>query len=414
MRKSICILALSTVARDARVMRQIEYLSSAYDITVIGFGPPHPTYTGLSSVRWLQIERHRELEIPRLITALQQGDFKNILFWKRVRNKLIQYLSIMLTKAGKIAPYARELQYLLKACSIETLHYAINARCQAYHANDWVTLPMAVRAARKNKAALVLDLHEYSPLEYEEQPGWLPQQRFITYLLKKYSLRLDRSITVATPIADRYQKEFGLNPVVIRNAPEKINLRVHDMNSDSIRLIHHGGASRLRHPELMIETIAHCDRRYSLHFMLLESDYVAELKTMAETIAPGRVFFHEPVPPEDIVRTISSFDVGFYILPPTNYNNLVALPNKFLDFVCAGLAVAIGPSSSMAEIAEKYRLGVVCNTFRPEDMAVLLNQVSLHQWEHMRANSRKASSGMNARGEMKKLLDIYDELLSNC
>ena len=131
---------------------------------------------------------------------------------------------------------------------------------------------------------------------------------------------------------------------------------------------------------------------------------------MAEKVAPGRVFFHEPVPPEDIVLRISEYDAGFYILP-LNYNNLVALPNKFLDFISAGLAVCIGPSPAMAEIARNYRLGVVSPTFEPEDMAVLLNSTSAGEWEAMRKNAKKAAAELNAQIEMKKLVDICVRLL---
>ena len=169
----------------------------------------------------------------------------------------------------------------------------------------------------------------------------------------------DATITVAQPIAYRYKEEFGFDPVVIMNAPEKIPLSHQEIQDSSIKLIDHGGASSIRNPELMIESIARCER-HSLHFMFIQSDYVEELKRSASTLAPGRVFFHDPVPPEDITKEISQYDVGFFLIPPTNYNYHFCLPNKFFDFICAGLAVCIGPSPSMAEMVKKYGLGVVC------------------------------------------------------
>ena len=40
------------------------------------------------------------------------------------------------------------------------------------HANDWWTFPLAVEAAKENKARIILDLHEYAVDEYDEALWW--------------------------------------------------------------------------------------------------------------------------------------------------------------------------------------------------------------------------------------------------
>ena len=410
MRKTICILAFSHIARDARVLRQIKYLSPSYDLTIIGYAPPPEAYAESAHIRWIQLTEP-ERAVPRFMKALVDRDYKNILFWKRIFNMVNHQINKILLEVGNHLPQSSEIWYKRQPHYREAEKKALSTRCHAYHANDWNTLQIAASAARKNKAALVLDLHEYAPLEYEEDPRWNVQKRFITYVLNKYSPNVAVSITVAAPIAERYRKEFGLDPIVIMNAPEKENQFPQRAINLPIKLIHHGAASSIRYPELMIETIALCDERYNLHFMFLHNEYVDELKILAKKLAPGRVCFHNPVSPGDIVHKISEFDVGFYILPPTNYNNLVALPNKFLDFICAGLAVCIGPSPSMAQIVKEYGFGVVCDTFDPKDMASLLNKVSSEEWKKMKQSARIASNELNAEKEMKKLVNIYDGLL---
>jgi hypothetical protein len=140
-------------------------------------------------------------------------------------------------------------------------------------------------------------------------------------------------------------------------------------------------------------------------------EQITELKRLAEELAQSRVFFHEPVPPEEIVSHIACFDVGLCIFPPVNYSSYASLPNKFFDFICAGLAVCIGPSPSMATFIKKYGFGVVCNTFNPQDIASMLNEISLEQWMEMRRSAIAASNELNAQVEMKKLVNIYDRLL---
>lgn len=410
MRKSICILAFSHIAQDARVLRQIKYLSPLYDLTVVGYGPPHPNYGYSPSIKWIQLGKRSYLQVPTLMKALKDYDLQNTKLRNGVVNKMSLLLNKLLSWVGIIIPRVYEAWYWRQIQNREAWQHAVNIQCHVFHANDWDMLPIAARAAQRNKAKLVLDLHEYAPLEYEEKPHWWIKKRFITYILKKYSPSADATITVAQPIADRYRNEFGFDPVVIMNAPEKTSPLPQVAHDSSIKLIHHGGASSMRNPVLMIETITKCDERYSLHFMFIQNDYVEELKRLAEKLAPGRVFFHDPVPPEDITKEISQYDVGFFLIPPSNYNYHVCLPNKFFDFICAGLAVCIGPSPSMAELVKKYGFGVVCDTFNPGDMASMLNQIPLDHWAEMKKAAQTAAHEINAQAEMEKLINIYADL----
>jgi glycosyltransferase involved in cell wall biosynthesis len=164
----------------------------------------------------------------------------------------------------------------------------------------------------------------------------------------------------------------------------------------------------------MIRMMALCDSRYELHFVLTNfaSSYVGKLKQLADNIVPGRVFFHSPLPSMQIVNGISKYDVGFYSLTPTNYNNLIALPNKLFEFIAAGLAVCIGPSPSMAEIVNQYGCGIVSPSFKPEDLAAILNNTSSSDWDKMKRSSIIATKELNGDKEMRILLEIYESLFS--
>ncbi|MBE0687065.1 MAG: hypothetical protein IH585_13835 [Anaerolineaceae bacterium] len=105
------------------------------------------------------------------------------------------------------------------------------------------------------------------------------------------------------------------------------------------------------------------------------------------------------------------YDVGFYPLYPTNFNNLIALPNKFFEFIAAGLAVCIGPSPSMAEIIEQYNCGLIVPSFEPELFANALNHTDAPKWDELKMASLQARYDLNADVEMKKLINIFKELL---
>jgi len=373
MQKSIGIISLSKIASDGRVLRQIEYLSRQYDVVVIGYGEAPDYLLKSSNIHWHEIK------------LCKQPIFRSL---QTVAARLLQIPFFPMTH--------------------EATRIAIESRCDAYHANNWDALPAAAIAARTHGSKLVMDIHESYDTWY-----WGLSKGIIRFVFQKFSSYVDSSTTVVQQIADQHQ-EFGLNPIVLRNIPEipaePITLKKTD--GRKIRLISHGVASKERRTDLMIKTLALCDPQYELHlvFTNFKSAYVTGLRKLAEKITPGRVFFHPPYAPKEIVSNIMRFDVGIHPIAPTSYNNIIALPNKFFEFIAAGLAVCIGPSPSMAEIVKEYHCGVIATSFEAADIAEVLNRTTAAQWDEMKQASLRASQELNADHEMKKLIDIYQYL----
>jgi glycosyltransferase involved in cell wall biosynthesis len=393
-RKSICIISFSPIARDARVLRQIEYLSPHYDVHVIGEGGAHPSWG--EAVTWNPI--------PPILPG------------KRLRLLLSRLTGCSLLLAGKFHRAGHLRWYWRQPIMKDTLAKAIASGCDAFHANDWNTLPIGVEAARKLGGRVVFDDHEYAPTEFDGHSVWkMIYAPMLKRIVEHYAFNVDAMITVAPAIAERYRQEFRLDPIVLFNAPAAAD-RQPEKESDfnNIRIIHHGGAIPLRRLEVMIHALALCDRRFSLTFMLVSCDpaYVSYLQRLADELTPGRVTFLPPVPPEDVVKTISGFDMGFCYIAPAVFAYLVCLPNKFFDFIAAGIPVCIGPSPSMAEIVRSYDLGCIARSFEPADVAAALNGLTPERLAEMQQGARRAAREINAEREMGKLREIYDRLLA--
>jgi glycosyltransferase involved in cell wall biosynthesis len=392
-RKSICIISFSPIARDARVLRQIEYLSPHYDLSVIGEGEAHPSWG--EAVRWNPV--------PPILPQ------------KSTRRLLSRFTGLGLLLAGKVHSAAYLRWYWRQPIMKDTLAKAIASECDAFHANDWNTLPIAVEAAKKLGARVVFDDHEYAPMEFDNRGrSEMMYTPMLRRILEHYAPAADVMITVAPAIAERYRQEFRLNPIVVLNAPAKAEQWPEkQIDFNNIKLIHHGAAIPIRRLEVMIQTLALCDRRFSLYFMLTSSDsaYVKYLKQVADELTPGRVTFLDSVPTKDVIGTISGFDIGFCYIAPTIFSYLVSLPNKFFDFIAAGIPVCIGPSPSMAEIVRSYDLGCIARSFEPADVAAALNGLTPAGVASMQEGARRAALEINAEREMGKLAEIYGDLL---
>jgi len=388
MRPKLTILSLSTIHQDGRVLREIDYASRHYDVTVVGWG-------------------HLDKERPHVTMRPVQ----KVLLPRGAR--MMQAARML---AGRLTPAMLERWYWAKPDHHQALHEVVASQPDLIHANEAIALPIAIEAARGTGAKVLFDAHEYSPAHRANAMWWrILAQPLYTHIIDRYAPRAQAMITVEENIAKKYETLFAIPQVgVIRNVPAFREHAFHPTNPRHIRLIHHGGAMKERRLERMIDLLAALDSRYFLDFMLMPGTpgYLESLQDQAAQKTPGRVRFLSPAAPEAITEAICHHDMGLYLLNPLNYNQAMALPNKFFEFIMAGLAVAIGPSPAMAALVRRYDVGVVAEDFAPETLARQLNALSAHDIDAMKKRSLAAARELNAETEMAKLLAIYQQVLA--
>lgn len=389
-RRRVCVIAFSEIRVDARVLRQAHGLARDFDVTVCGFG--RNPFAAAEGITWRELPRNR---------------------WE---NFGLYPLKQLLLLPGLLFPSC------LKWCD------AVHASWRVAHrivrqggfdvvvCNDTETMLLGTEAQRLRPATrIVLDLHEYATRESDISLFPFRQRLKAMYLklpmrrrlLRHFSPKFDAVITVNDVFANLYPQEFGMKkPVVVMNAPDLPEFLPSAAGVDgSINLIHHGVLSRYREPERMIRAVGLCPPEYRLHFMFGNGnpELEAELKAVAERYAPGRVEFHPPVKPAEVSAAIARFDAGLYILPPHSFNDEHALPNKFFDFIVAGLALAISPNVCMAEIVRRHGLGVIATDYTPEAMATAIQLLTPESIAAFRDASRKARGILNGTVEVDKL-----------
>lgn len=387
----ILILAFSPVERDARVLRQARYLGEKFNVTLAGFGPNPFRHAPLPNVTWFKIDTNGTV------------------------SKHYKKVQLIAANLCRISPWFLKLYYNQIPYWRYAWHLAQSARFRVIYCNDADTMPIGLAAARASRSTkIILDLHEYATREMADGFHWTWERKpVVTRILKSMARHANGTVTVADSFVPLMKKEFRMRtPIVVHNAPELAPLPPRAARTDDkIHLIHHGGAARSRQLERMIHAVARAEKRFVLHFMLTGGpDYLADLKKIAAETCPDRVVFHEAVKPGEIVAAISGFDMGVYILPPHSFNDLHAMPNKFFDFIVAGLAVAVAPSVNMAKITQENNIGWVADDFEPESFAKLLNTITLDQIESRRAASLKLRETVNAKAEMSKLVELVQRV----
>ncbi|MTI38254.1 hypothetical protein [Fulvivirga lutimaris] len=378
--KSILILCYGPLHRDPRVLRQIKWLKEDYTIYTAGY-----TNSEIDGINYIPLSKCYPGLFSKIVRALLLflGLYK-IAYWNTIRK-------IQLT----------------------TLN---NKKYDLIVANDIDALPICDKISSNQKIPFIFDAHEYYPdfAQKKTLTTWL-QKREVIYQCNRYLKRASAVTTVASGIAQLYEQNFSVPAILIRNSSPYTDIKGSIVDPENIQLVHHGGTMPGRQLEKMIDIVAILGKRYSLHFYLVAPQ---ELKWYEKKIinyaksTKANVYFHRPVKTNQIIKEINKYDIGLFLLPPTNTNYKLALPNKFFEFVQAKLALAIGPSEEMANIVTQYDLGVVSNTFTAKSLAEELEKLSLHDIVKYKNNCIESSKELSAGKDEVKFLEVIKKSLA--
>jgi hypothetical protein len=372
--KRVLIISFSNLATDPRVHRQIVLLAAKYRIVAAGTGP-----SKVEGVEYVPIP-----QTPRPLHA-----------------KVLGALHLKLRQHEQYYWADRRVQACLTALA--------NVRADIIIANDLATLPLALTLAKGAK--VFFDAHEYAPREYEDRLQWrFFFQKYNDQMCRAYLPKADAMFTVCQSIADEYRSNYGVAPIVITNAPPYHDLTPRSTAAGRIRIVHHGVTISSRRIELMIEAMDFLDERFELDLMLIPnaSSYFRSLERAAAT--RPRVRIVPPVPMTELPRHLNQYDIGLFLLPPTNFNYQHALPNKFFEFVQGRLAIAIGPSPEMARLVRQYDCGIVADDFTPLALAERLGELSAERIDHFKQRSHLAARELCFEKNAELLLSTIDRL----
>lgn len=351
---SVLLFSLTPSNREPRLLKQIEALRHEYSVTTAGFGPapvsdiPHIELDPSTAPRGL-------LRVPGVYTML-------------LALRRYDWLAKLLPRNASAFRRLSERRWDLVV------------------AHDVATLPVAFRLRPVN--GVLVDLHEYATRQGEHSAHWMRVDgAYARWALQKFGSRAAAISTVGPGIADEYRREFGLQCKVVMNATP---FRVVESTptGDPIRLVHSGLLAEPRKLEIMIEAVLLSSTPLTLDLYLvgdIDDPYSRRLHDLVG--GDPRITFHAPVPYQQLVSTLSSYDVGLAMIAPTTFNLLWCLPNKFFDYVQARLAVISGPSPEMARIINTYDLGAVTSEFTAESLRDVLDCIDKEQVDEWKTKS---------------------------
>lgn len=374
----ILCISLSPIARDGRVLRQLDVLTGHGDVTTVGFGPAP---AGVAE----------HLEVPHSATLPQTPAG-------------VARLALRRWSASEVA--APAIQHAIRLVG--------DRRFDLVVANEARVLGLAFAVNRG--APVWADMHEWAPGERDQVRVWrLLVAPLMDHLCRTYLPRCAAVTTVSMGIVEEYERVYGVRPELVRNARAWVDLAPTPVSDDGpLRLVHSGGAEPGRRIDRLIDT-ARLVPNATLDLYLVPANdggkHLAELRERAAA-GPG-VTIHDPVAPSELPAALNGYDVGVFPLTPQNFNMEHTLPNKLFDFLQARLAMAVTPNSEMRRFVSEHGLGVVSDDFTPESFAAALSSLTPEQVRGFKASAHGQARSLSNDSDVAASHAIVERLLGS-
>jgi len=370
-RPRLLILSISNIVSDPRVLKQVELFRDRYDVTTCGLGPAPAGVV-------------QHLRIPD--GARGWVDDRFAMLFRRYRQG---YWKMSAVAAAKDMLPVGGFDVVL--------------------ANDLNTVPLAL--SLNPPRGVHADLHEFAPREKEDDLKWrLFVAPFMRWLCRRYLPQVASATTVATGIAEEYEKDYGVHFTVVTNAAPYEERSPRPVGYP-IRLIHSAAGQRYRRLETFIEVMENAPEGVELDLIVVpnEPDYVAELKQRGAGVQQLR--FRDPVPYSELVSTVAEYDVALAFLPPTNFNLANALPNKFFEAVQARVGLIIGPSPEMKRILDRHGLGVSTPDFSREALHRVIRELTPARVDEWKQAADRAAHELSSERQVTGWASAIDALV---
>lgn len=293
----------------------------------------------------------------------------------------------------------------------KVLKLTCNKKYSVVHSHDFLVLPIALFLKMVGRTQYVIyDAHELE----SNRNGLSSFIGSFVYILEKFCFYfVDGFITVSDSIESWYTERFNIKTsTVILNSPVVSNssslkgdyLREKfDISSDSKIFIYVGMLGPGRGIERMLDFFNSNEGVGTVVFLgygPLEND----ISNIAKT--SSNIFYHSPVPHDDVVNIVNSADFGLILIENISLSDYLSLPNKLFEYLTAKIPVVSVDFPEIKSVLIESNSGlVVPELFSDEQFIDICNSLNNYPFSFSNLDSYFWNAQEN------KLIKFYNALV---
>ncbi len=351
--------------------------------------------------------------VDRSCISLVKMGFEVLLIGRKIKKSLGLEPRLYGTKRMKLFFNKGPLFYA--EYNIRLFLFLLFHKVDILFSNDLDTLPANYLASGIRHRPLIHDCHEYFR-GVPELNGRGIVAGLWKFLEDRFFPNLKTVIAVNSSIAKIYRKEYGNDIKVIRNVPvrrpvndpkKKSDFGIHE---DQKVILYQGAVNMDRGLEEAIQAMRFVKSQAVL-VIIGTGDIIEKLKHLVIDLdLSGKVIFTGQIPFRHLHSYSLMADIGLSIEKDVSLNYHYCLPNKFLDYIQAGVPVIISPMPEMQTIVEKYNIGEIISSHEPLYLAGMMDEMleNKDKLAIFRENIKKASIDLCWEKEEPEFFKIFE------
>jgi len=215
--------------------------------------------------------------------------------------------------------------------------------------------------------------------------------------------------TVSDSIAEEFNRRYGVKYETIRNVP--VLQPLENLTSAEKFILYQGAVNEARGFEYLIPAMKMVE--YKL-VICGNGNFMDQLKRLiAENEVGDRIELKGMLLPDDLRRFSQLATIGVAFPENTGINQYLALPNKFFDYIHAGLPQINVSFPEYRKLNDEFHVAVLVDDIDSKTIAYSINNLMSNcvLLEQLKQNCIRARSILSWQNEEKKLIRFYKNIL---
>jgi glycosyltransferase involved in cell wall biosynthesis len=291
--------------------------------------------------------------------------------------------------------------------------YLLFQKMDAICAIDLDTIMPCLKISQWKKIPRVYDAHElFTELkEVVTRPG---VKKMWTGVEQHAVPKFKHGYTVSDSIAEEFKRRYGVQYISIRNItrlrPLETNGQLAMGNKQDRFILYSGAVNEARAFEYLIPALKSVDARL---VVCGDGNFMPQLKQLIrEHDVENKVELKGMLTPDELWKVSQQAYIGIAVAENEGLNQYWALPNKFFDYLHAGLPQVTMNYPEYQKLNQQHEVAVLLDTLEPERIAAALNNLLLNDvmYGRLRENCLAARLEWNWQNEEQKLLAFYQSV----
>jgi len=312
---------------------------------------------------------------------------------------------------------------------IRLFRYGLRSHADIIQSNELDSWLVGIMISILCRIPVIFDAHEFYPQRNIQNRSWLVKKWFpiiIRFVMRCFSVFTDQVITVSSRLAMEYS--FLKCPVItIYNYAVQQPLTSRS-REDLIRdypnypiLIHTGLINQDKGINNILSGLKVLKKTYPKVLCLIigkngdppamqqKIQVFIDSEELRENVEFIKWSTYDQIP-----RFLKCANIGLIMFDVTNYNNKIGFPQKFFEYLMAGLLVIVPRGSELEKIVEVHQNGIAISPKSPEEFAWAVENLvdKLQKFPGLRERIKDESKiKFNWKQESEKYVNLYMKMI---